>query len=79
MAEATPYKRKSRRPWKRWWLIAAALLLVGGGAYAFVERPWEPEAAEVQVEVLATGPISEVLAVNGRVAARHTVTARAPP
>ncbi|MBU1305853.1 MAG: efflux RND transporter periplasmic adaptor subunit [Alphaproteobacteria bacterium] len=51
------------------------LLLVGGG-YAIVAEPWKARPAKVAVEQVALGPVSQVLAVNGRIAARETVDIR---
>ena len=59
------------------WLIAGLCLLIAGGVYAYIERPWEPRPAIVAVEVVSEGPHVQVLAVNGRVAARHAVKVRA--
>ncbi len=59
------------------WLIAGLCLLTAGGVYAYIERPWEPRPAIVAVEVVSEGPHVQVLAVNGRVAARHAVKVRA--
>lgn len=54
------------------------LLIVGAGAgfYAWRERPWEPRPKSVATETLAPGSVSQVLAVNGRVAAKTSVTVR---
>lgn len=57
-------------------MVFFLLLIVGGGAYAGIERPWEAKPKSVAVEVLAPGEVSQVLAVNGRVAASKSVTIR---
>lgn len=74
MAASKIRDRKSGR--KLGWMIAALLIVAALGAYAFVARPWESRALSVEVEVLARGPVSQVLAVNGRVAARRSVVLR---
>ncbi len=72
MAEASS---KAKRRGRKGWLIVL-VLVVGGGAYAYLQRPWESRAPLVRVEVVAAGPVTQVLAVNGRVAARNTVNVR---
>jgi len=52
------------------------VLLVGCGSYAVLERPWEAKPAEVPVEVVTAGPVLQVLAINGRVAASKSVKVR---
>ena len=78
---ATPEKSSRpvlKRRKRRWgWLVLALLLVGGGGAYAWFERPWEARANLVATETVAAGPVSQVLAVNGRIAARTSVTVRA--
>lgn len=58
------------------WLIAVAFLLILGGGYVAVARPWEIKPVVVKMETVANGPVSQVLAVNGRVAARRSVVLR---
>ena len=70
-----PVIRRRKRRW--FWLIIALLALSAGGAYAVLEKPWVARPKAVASETLATGPVSQVLAVNGRVAARTSVTVRA--
>ncbi len=76
MAEASSKSSWRKRRSGRGWLILLALLLVGGGVYAYLQRPWESRAPQVRVEAVAAGPVTQVLAVNGRVAARNTVNVR---
>ncbi|NMA98396.1 MAG: efflux RND transporter periplasmic adaptor subunit [Phyllobacteriaceae bacterium] len=73
-SSSTSPSPKRRRRWG--WAILAGLLIAGGGAYAFLERPWETKPQKVAVETVQAGPITQVLAVNGRVAARQTVKIR---
>ncbi len=56
------------------WGVLAVVVL--GVVYALVAQPWQERAATVAVEVVSLGPVSQVLAVNGRVAARQTVNIR---
>ncbi len=58
------------------WKILLVLALFGAGAFAILERPWEAKPKSVAAEVLAPGPYTQVLAVNGRVAARESVPVR---
>lgn len=60
----------------RWLLVAA--LLAAAAIYVGIERPWETKPVTVAVETLASGHVSQILAVNGRIAARNSVTVRAP-
>jgi len=60
---------------KRWVLVVA--VLAAAAAWAGYARPWEEKPIAVATETVSAGPISQVLAVNGRVAARHSVTVRA--
>lgn len=66
--------RKSRR--KLGWMLALALVVAGIGIYLAIARPWSPRPVSVAMETLARGPVSQVLAVNGRVAARRSVVLR---
>lgn len=60
----------------RWLLVAA--LLAAAAIYVGIEWPWETKPVTVAVETLASGHVSQILAVNGRIAARNSVTVRAP-
>src|SRR5690606_12353894 len=60
----------------RWLLVAA--LLAAAAIYVGIERPWETKPVTVAVETLASGHVSQILGVNGRIAARNSVTVRAP-
>lgn len=66
--------RKSRR--KLGWMLVLAVLVTGAGAWLAIARPWAPRPVAVAMETLARGPVSQVLAVNGRVAARRSVVLR---
>lgn len=68
--------RPAARPWRRrlvW--VGLALAGVAGGWLAFAE-PWGGGSEGVAVEVVAAGPVTRVLAVNGRIAARQSVAVR---
>ncbi len=60
---------------RRWLWAAGAVLAAGLGALAWVQ-PWVPTLPEVAVELAASGPVTRVLAVNGRVAAKLSVDLR---
>ncbi|MFN4272069.1 MAG: efflux RND transporter periplasmic adaptor subunit [Aliihoeflea sp.] len=60
---------------KRWFLFA--VVLVGVAIYAGIERPWDTRPIAVSVETVSPGPVTQLLAVNGRIAARNTVNVRA--
>jgi membrane fusion protein (multidrug efflux system) len=68
--ETTRGKRKNP------WLIMGVVAVVGLVAYAAIARPWEPKTAKLAVEIVSEGPLSQVLAVNGRVAAKEAVNVR---
>lgn len=78
MATASgPSSSASRRRRRRLFTWVAILAVVGAaGAYAAVNRPWEVKPKLVAVETVAPGPVTQILAVNGRVAAREDVTLR---
>ncbi|KKB78397.1 hypothetical protein VW35_11080 [Devosia soli] len=52
------------------------ICIVAAIAYGAIERPWETKPTTVAVEVMKSGPFTQVLAVNGRVAARESVPVR---
>ena len=66
-----------RRRRRRLWLVALLVLVAAAGGYGWYARPWEPKVQQVAAEVLAPSSVSQVLAVNGRVAAGRQVTVRA--
>lgn len=78
MSDTTARKPSSpvRKRRRGWWLLLL-LVIAAAGAYAGIMRPWEPKPTSVPTETLALGPVSQVLAVNGRIAAHKSVTVRA--
>lgn len=64
--------RKSRKHW-----LIVALILAAVTIYVAIAQPWETSPIPVALETLVSGPVSQVLAVNGRIAARTSVTVRA--
>ena len=62
---------------KRRWIWAGATVAILACAILIYLQPWGEKTAQVAVEVVAPGPIVRVLAVNGRVAALHSVAVRA--
>lgn len=73
--QTAPNSRRGRR--SHWvWLAVGGLVLISGSAFAYLEQPWKPKSAAVAVEVVSEGPVTQALAVNGRVAARQAVNVR---
>lgn len=57
-------------------VVLLLMLVAAGASYVFLARPWEPKPILVATEQINLGPVSRVLAVNGRVAAKHSVAVR---
>ncbi|MBJ7578729.1 efflux RND transporter periplasmic adaptor subunit [Devosia sp. MC532] len=76
MAKPNP-EQKTKRKRPKGMLIFGLVALVGLGAYGAIARPWEPKRVQVALETIAPQDISQVLAVNGRIAAKNSVTVRA--
>lgn len=72
MKQAGSESMRLRKGW-----VAIALVIAAAAAYAAIERPWEARQATVATETLAPGPVTQVLAINGRIAALKSVTVRA--
>jgi len=64
------------RPKRRVWLWGAAIVLTAAIGLAFYFEPWAAKATPVAVEVMTLAPVTRVLAVNGRIAAQHSVDVR---
>ncbi len=73
-SKANPVRRRKRR-WGRW--LVLVIIILAGGAYAGIVRPWEAKPPQVAAETVRAGPVVQALAINGRVAARTSVTVRA--
>ena len=58
-----------------WVGLAVAAVIAGWLIYA---QPWVASVSERLVESVTPGPLSRVLAVNGRIAAIHSVAVRSP-
>lgn len=72
---SAPHTPARRRRLAFWWSAGIALALaIGLGLWL---RPWDPAPVPVAVETAALAPVTRVLAVNGRVAALHSVDVRA--
>lgn len=63
-------------PKRRWGLWAVAGLMVAVLAGLMYLQPWATQIAEVTVETVALGPVTRVLAVNGRIAGVRSVEVR---
>ena len=72
----TAQKRPRGRRRHTMWFVAGAALLIAVGAYGYVQRPWQNRSTTVAVELVSEGPFVQVLAVNGRVAARQSIEVR---
>ena len=70
-APAAAPKTKSRR-----WMWAGGGVLVMGLTGLFYLQPWATPAPVVMVETVALGPVTRVLAVNGRIAGVRSVDVR---
>jgi len=64
-------------PARRAWLWVAAALVAAGIGAALYLQPWVARPVAVPVETVTEGPATRVLAVNGQIAARHSVDVRA--
>jgi RND family efflux transporter MFP subunit len=71
--QLTPWKR--RRFSMRWGVVG--VVIAGFLAFLAISRPWEESVSVVATETLTAGPVSQVLAINGRIAALKSVTVRA--
>jgi RND family efflux transporter MFP subunit len=74
VTEKTQASPGRKLPW-RWILGIAAVLIFGGGLFYYVQ-PFATKAIIVTVETVKGGPVTRVLAVNGRIAAMHSVDVR---
>ena len=64
------------KPARRWWLWAlGGALAVGFGGVLYLQ-PWAAKVPAVAVETVTLGPVTRVLAVNGRIATQWSVDIR---
>ncbi len=75
-SDSSSRPKPRRRKRRLFWPVVLVLLVLVGGAYAYLERPWEPKPKSVSTETLTPGPVTQALAVNGRIAASKSVTVR---
>jgi RND family efflux transporter MFP subunit len=61
---------------RRWWLWTVGGILAVGLLGLMYLQPWARAIAEVTVETVVPGPVSRVLAVNGRIAGVRSVDVR---
>lgn len=66
---------RSRPRYPLWAGLAVAAVIAGWLIYT---QPWVASVSERMVESVAPGPLSRILAVNGRIAAIHSVAVRSP-
>ena len=64
------------QPKRRVWLWVLGMILAAGLGLAYYLQPWKPAPIGVTVEVAEPSPVTRVLAVNGRIAALHSVDVR---
>ena len=62
--------------WRRWGLWFGLAVAAGLGSWMFYAQPWQAHMVPVVVEIVAPGPVTRVLAVNGRIAASRSVAVR---
>lgn len=63
-------------PARRWWIWALGAVVAVGLAVLAYLQPWATPVPSVTVETMALGPVSRVLAVNGRIAGLQSVEVR---
>lgn len=68
-----PVQAVTRHRFLRWGGIAVAAVIVVAALYF---QPWASKAVPVTVETVTAGPLTRLLAVNGKVAALHSVDVR---
>ena len=73
---ATPVKRSNPSRWRRRGLWIGLAAAAGLGGWLFYAQPWKAGIPLVSVELVAPGPVTRVLAVNGRIAALRSVAVR---
>lgn len=61
---------------RRSWVWSAAILLGAAFGLILYLQPWSSQAIPVAVESAALAPVTRLLAVNGRIAAEHSVDVR---
>lgn len=71
-----PSTVKSRPRKRRFMFVTFAVLAVAAAGYAGIERPWEIKPRLVMTETVQPAPVLQALAVNGRVAAKQSVSVR---
>jgi len=65
------------RSGRRIWLVAIGIAVAAGSGLLLSPQPWVPGPVPAAIEIAAPAPVTRVLAVNGRIAARHSVDVRA--
>jgi RND family efflux transporter MFP subunit len=73
---AKPVKRPTPSRWRRWGLWIGLTVAAGVGGWLFYAQPWQAGTPLVSVELVTPGPVTRVLAVNGRIAALRSVAVR---
>ena len=73
--ESPPTATERKWPWR--WILSILAVLVLGGGLTYYFQPFTTKATIVTVETISSGPVTRLLAVNGRIAAMHSVDVRA--
>jgi RND family efflux transporter MFP subunit len=73
---ADPAAGPARSGLRIWAWVLGLVAVVAAGLLAYLQ-PWTPAVIPVAVEQVEPAPVTRVLAVNGRIAARHSVDVRA--
>jgi len=71
-----PASLPAQSPWRRHWRLGIGGLMAVGVAGLLYLQPWAATAPEVTVERVTLGPVTRVLAVNGRIAGVQSVDVR---
>lgn len=64
------------KPERRRWMVAVGSVIAAGLSGLLYVQPWATPIAEVMIETVAAGPVTRVLAVNGRIAGVRSVDVR---
>ncbi|RST81023.1 efflux RND transporter periplasmic adaptor subunit [Aquibium carbonis] len=73
---AKPGNRPKRSSWRQRGLWIGLAAAGGIGGWFFYAQPWQASVPAVSVEIVAPGPVTRVLAVNGRIAALRSVAVK---
>ncbi len=72
-----PISHTVPKPARRAWIWVMGVVLAGTAALGLYFQPWAAGPVPVAVETAVLAPVTRILAVNGRIAALHSVDVRA--